>query len=69
MRGPRTAMKSGPRSQQLEKALAHKRRPNTAINEKKKKNTKKPTSEKRNIFKRKDIENIILSRYASVIGI
>ena len=32
VRGPRTAMKSGPRSPQLEKALARKRRPNTAIN-------------------------------------
>ena len=32
VRGPRTAMKSGPRSQQLEKALAQKRRPNTAKN-------------------------------------
>ena len=32
VRGPRTAMKSGPRSPQLEKALAQKRRPNTAIN-------------------------------------
>ena len=31
VRGPRTAMKSGPRSPQL-KALAQKRRPNTAIN-------------------------------------
>ena len=31
VRGPRTAMKSGPRSPQLEKALAQKRRPNTAI--------------------------------------
>ena len=30
--GPRTAMKSGPRSPQLEKALAQKRRPNTAKN-------------------------------------
>ena len=29
MRGPRTAMKSGPRSPQLEKAHAQKRRPNT----------------------------------------
>ena len=28
--GPRTAMKSGPRLLQLEKALAQKRRPNTA---------------------------------------
>ena len=35
VRGPRTAMKSGPRSPQLEKALAQKRRPNTAINFKK----------------------------------
>ena len=32
MRGPRTAMKSGPHSPQLEKAPAQKRRPNTAIN-------------------------------------
>ena len=29
-KGPRTAMKSGPRLPQLEKALAQKRRPNTA---------------------------------------
>ena len=32
VRGPRTAMKSGPRLPQLEEALAQKRRPNTAIN-------------------------------------
>ena len=32
VRGPRTAMKSGPRLPHLEKALAQKRRPNTAIN-------------------------------------
>ena len=32
VRGPRTAMRSGPHSSQLEKALAHKRRPNTAKN-------------------------------------
>ena len=32
VRGPRTAMKSGPCLLQLEKALAQKRRPNTAIN-------------------------------------
>ena len=32
LRGPRTAMKSGPRLPQLEKALAQKRRPNTAKN-------------------------------------
>ena len=31
-RGPHTAMKSGPRSPQLEKALAQKRRPNIAKN-------------------------------------
>ena len=32
VRGPRTAMKSGPRLPQLQKALTQKRRPNTAIN-------------------------------------
>ena len=32
VRGPRTAMKNDPRSSQLEKALAQKRRPNTAKN-------------------------------------
>ena len=32
VRGPRTAMEGGPRSPQLEKALAQKRRPNTAKN-------------------------------------
>ena len=32
VRGPRTAMKSGPHLPQLEKALAQKRRPGTAIN-------------------------------------
>ena len=36
VRGPRTAMKSGPRLPQLEKALAQKRRPNTAKKKKKK---------------------------------
>ena len=30
VRGPRTAMKSGPRLPQVEKALAQRRRPNTA---------------------------------------
>ena len=35
VRGPCTAMKSGPRLPQLEKALAQKRRPNTAINKQK----------------------------------
>ena len=37
MRGPRTAMKSGPHLPQLEKALAQKRRPNTAKKKKKQK--------------------------------
>ena len=32
VRGPRTAMKSGPRLPQLGEALAQKRRPKTAIN-------------------------------------
>ena len=32
VRGPRTTMKSGPHLPQLEKALAQKRRPNTAKN-------------------------------------
>ena len=35
VRDPRTAMRSGPRSPQLEKALAQKRRPNTAKKKKK----------------------------------
>ena len=34
VRGPCTAMKSGPHSPQLEKALTQKRRPNTAKNKK-----------------------------------
>ena len=33
VRGPRNAMKSGPRLPQIEKALAQKRRPNIAINQ------------------------------------
>ena len=37
VRGPRTAMRSGPRLPQLEKALAQKRGPNTAKNKLKKK--------------------------------
>ena len=36
VRGPCTAMKSGPRLPQLEKAFAQKRRPNPAINKIKK---------------------------------
>ena len=41
VRGPRTAMKSGPHLPQLEKALAQKRRPNTAKNKYKNKFKKK----------------------------
>ena len=43
MRGPRTAMKSGPCSPQLEKALAQKRRPNIGINQSINKNKNKNT--------------------------
>ena len=49
MRGPRIAMKSGPRLRQLEKALTQKRRPNTA--KKKKKN--KVDIKKSGFFKKK----------------
>ena len=35
VKGPRTTMKSGPHSPQLKKALAQKRRPNTAKNKNK----------------------------------
>ena len=49
VRGLHTAMKSGPRSQQLEKALAQKRRPNTAKNRLKKK-TVKCTRKKRCVY-------------------
>ena len=41
VRGLRTAMKSGPRLPQLEKALAQKRRPNIVINKLIKKKKKK----------------------------
>ena len=41
MRGPRTAMKSGPLLPQLEKALTQKRRPNTAKDKYKNKFKKK----------------------------
>ena len=43
VRGPRTAMKSGPRLPQLEKALAQKRRPNTAKNKNKQTNKQTKT--------------------------
>ena len=45
VRGPRIAMKSGPRLPQLEKALAQKRRPNTAKNKLKKKKMQPPLGE------------------------
>ena len=41
VRGPRTAMKSGPRLPQLEKTIAQKRRPNIAINQSINKSLKK----------------------------
>ena len=47
MRGPRTAMRSGPRLPQLEKALAQKRRPNTAIKKERKKERKNETKKER----------------------
>ena len=47
VRGPRTAMKSGPRLPQLEKALTQKRRPNRAIKKQKKKNKKNTHSLKK----------------------
>ena len=46
MRGPRTAMKSGPHLPQLEKAVAQKRRPNTAINKQNKTKEMVPKHEK-----------------------
>ena len=46
VRDPRTAMKSGPRLPQLEKALARKRRPNTAKNKYKNKFKKRKTKTK-----------------------
>ena len=46
VRGPRTAMKSGPRSPQLEKAPAQKRRPNIAINQSINKSLKKKKKKK-----------------------
>ena len=55
VRGPRTAMKSGPRLPQLEKALVQKRRPNTAINKFKKLKKKK---EKHAFKKKKKMEKV-----------
>ena len=50
VRGPRTAMKSGPRSPQLEKACAQKLRPNTAKN--------KLINLKKKLFKKKKKKNL-----------
>ena len=50
VRGPRTAMKSGPSSPQPEKALAQKRRPNTAKNKLKKKKKKKSIGEIKGVY-------------------
>ena len=51
VRGPHTAMKSGPRLPQLEKALAQKRRPNIAINQSINKSFKKKNEDRDILFK------------------
>ena len=51
VRGSRTAMKSGPRLPQLEKALGQKRRPNTAINKSIKKKIKKKKTTRKQLTK------------------
>ena len=55
MRGPLTTMESGPRLPQLEKALAQKRRPNTAINKLKMK--KKKTDSVESLKKKQNKKN------------
>ena len=63
VRGPHTAMKSGPHLPQLEKALAQKRRPNTAINKINKiKNLKKenaPYKKKKKKTNHKRLDNVL----------
>ena len=54
MRGPRTTMKSGPRLPQLEKALAQKRRPNTAIKKKVNKKINPKLKKKKNIIRKSE---------------
>ena len=54
VRGPRTAMKSGPRLPQLEKALAQKRRPNIAINQ----SINKLKKKKKKIYKQQMLERV-----------
>ena len=68
MRGPRTAMKSGPRLPQLEKALAQKRRPNTAKNKNKQIN-KLIKKKKKRIQNARETFNLIqlLEEYCKVI--
>ena len=57
VRGPRTAMKSGPRSLQLEQALAQKRRPNTAINKLKINKKSERFKKKKNIHRNIKMSN------------
>ena len=59
MRGPRTAMKSGPCLPQLEKALAQKRRPNTAIKKKKKKKEKEKRERNRTKLKKEKESGVL----------
>ena len=78
VRGPRTAMESGPRLPQLEKALAQKRRSNTAMKLKKIKKikikikTQQETEQKplnswslHSSWKRKTLHKIIMKHYLS----
>ena len=57
VRGPRTAMKSGPRLPQLEKVLAQKRRPNTA----KKKERKNAEEKQHNTVKKSEQEKQLMN--------
>ena len=63
VRGPRTAMKRGPRSPQLEKALAQKRRPNTAKN----KQTNKQTCQWLRILHRMQYKVLMMAHESYVI--
>ena len=60
VRGPHTAMKSGPHLPQLEKALAQKRRPNTAINK-----LKQTNKQKKLLHKSSPGYNLTLSKVCS----
>ena len=59
VRGPRTAMKSGPRLPQLQEALAQKRRPNIVINQSINKSLKK---KKKTYF---EVERKVTLKYLS----